>query len=747
MTARKFTPTYKRGPAPVAGEVELATPPELGEEIEQKSWQKWLPAIMIIAIVVLIAIMLVSGVRQFNPMFMMMPAMFIIMGIGYLSTMGSQSKSAPELDAERKNYTRYLTNLRPRVAKSAAQQVDYWSYHASNPADLSGLVGKTRQWSRQPSHDLFCAARIGTGTVPADDKLLRPASLDADSANTPVQTLAGPNAAPQPYLEPVAHMWLIKFIRAHGLIHDCPKVVNLRTHGTISFGGDPAKSADLLRAMVCHLALFHAPDDLQIRVLTDDPDDPDWAWLKWLPHTHHPTLDGPSGRRRLIFPNDDSHIADLAARAPHAAGATPTGPYHLILNLTGQTTYPREGRAGVTYITLGKTRASYQVRVDLNGEVYHREPQATRADGGSRRWELLGTADALAPSDATRIARRLAGWSTTTTQVLGPVRTPTHADTRWHTMLGVDTIEELTPDRWLIPIPDDSPDRLRFPIGHTQKTGEVCYIDIKEGSDGGNGPHGMLIGTTGSGKSELLKTLLLSAVSTHPPTQLNLLLADFKGGTTFQGMENVPHVTAIITNLRSESNLVERMEDAVRGEIDRREELLAAAAIKLRQSVGDIRAYERFRAAGAPLEPIPALFIVLDEFAEMLKKHHEFNDLFQSVVAVGRGLRIHLLLATQALENVNLQKIETNLSYRIALRTANVHESKQVIDTPEAAYINNNEPGVGYIRFNKAEDPVKFIGARTDLPYQPTDHLVTEINADRPPSTAPRPQSIVAFRG
>ncbi|QFS94580.1 ESX-1 secretion system protein EccCa1 (plasmid) [Mycobacterium sp. THAF192] len=739
MTARKFTPTYKAGPEAVAGEVEIQTPPELGEEIEAKGWRKWLPAILIVTIVVLFGIMIVSGVRQFNPMFMMMPAMMIIMGIGFLTQTGSQSKSPAELDAERKTYTRYLTNLRPRVAKSAKQQVSYWAYHAPHPQDLSGLVGGTRQWSRQPSHDLFGAARIGIGSVPAADKLLQTGSLDSAASST----LVGPQAAPQPYLEPVSHMWLIKFIRAHGLIHDCPKVVALKTHGTVSIGGDPTQAANLLRAMVCHLALFHAPDDLQIRVLTDNPSDPDWAWLKWLPHTHHPTLDGPSGRRRLIFPNDDAHIADLAARGPHAGTSAASGPYHLILNLTGETTYPREGRAGVTYITLGQTRASYLLRADADGQVHHRAPQAT-----PRRWELLGTADTLPAADAARIARRLAAWSTTSAEVVGPVRTPTRSDTRWHTLVGVSAIEDVVPHRWHEPIPDGSQDRLRFPFGHKVKTGEVCYVDIKEGAEGGHGPHGMLIGTTGSGKSEFLKTMLLSAVATHSPAQLNLLLCDFKGGTTFQGMEHLPHTTAIITNLAGADELVLRMEDVLRGEIIRREELLADAATRLRQAVPDVKTYEKYREMGAPLEPLPALFIVLDEFAEMLKKHPEFNDLFQSIVAVGRGLRIHLLLATQSLENVNLQKIEPNLAYRIALRTASPHESKQVIDTPEAAYINNNEAGVGYIRYNKSEDPVKFLAARTDLPYEEPTHRPSAAQPKRGPAApTTAAQGIVAFRG
>jgi type VII secretion protein EccCa len=742
MTARKFTPKYPAGPQPVANEVELATPPELGEEIEQKGWHKYLPALMIGAIVLLIGIMIYSGVRAFSPLYMMMPAFFIIMGIGYLTNMGSQSKSVPELDARRKVFLRYLTGLRPRVAASAAQQIHYWSYHAPNPADLSGLVGGTRQWSRQSRHDLFCAARIGTGAVPADDKLLQPAALDSKPMSAAAPALVGPSAAPQPYLEPVTHVWLVKFVRTHGLIHDCPKVINLRTHPTVSIGGDPARAAGLLRAMICHLALFHAPEDLQIRVVTANAADPDWTWLKWLPHIHHPSLEGPSGKVRLIYPDDDSAIgSELSSRSPHAsATANPAGPYHLVINLTGQTTYPQDGKAGVTYITLGQTRASYQIKVDDDGTVYDRQP---KGPAKARQWQLLGDADNLEQTDATRIARRLAGWTTSGDQVAAPVPTPTRIDTHWHCLIGARTVEEITSQRWQ-PMPDISPNRLRFPVGHLH-TGEVCYVDIKEGSDGGNGPHGMLIGMTGSGKSQFLTTLLLSAVSTHHPSQLNLLCTDFKGGTTFQGMENLPHVAAIVTNLEGDASLVERMDDAIRGEIERREEIINAAARSLGRSVPDVREYERLREAGYPLEPMPALFIVVDEFAMLLNAHPEFNDLFQAVCTVGRGLRIHFLLATQTLENCNLTKISPNTHYRIALRTASPTESKQVIDTPEAAYIESTEPGTGYIRFTRNEDPQKFRAARTDLAYAPSDFTAPA----PPPSPAAEPiiHRVRAFTG
>ena len=175
---------------------------------------------------------------------------------------GGGGKKVPEINADRKEYLRYLAGLRPRVTSSATAQVAFFSYHAPHPDDLLSIIGTPRQWSRPANADFYAATRIGIGDQPAVDRLMKP-SVGGE--------LAGPSAAPQPYLEPVANMWVVKFLRTHGLIHDCPKLVQLRTFPTIAVGGDPAGAAGLLTAMICHLAVFHPPDLMAIRVLTETP--------------------------------------------------------------------------------------------------------------------------------------------------------------------------------------------------------------------------------------------------------------------------------------------------------------------------------------------------------------------------------------------------------------------------------------------------------------------------------------------
>ena len=170
-------------------------------------------------------------------------------------------------------------------------------------------------------------------------------------------------------------------------------------------------------------------------------------------------------------------------------------------------------------------------------------------------------------------------------------------------------------------------DRLRVPFGVSAE-GEPVELDIKEAAQEGMGPHGLCVGATGSGKSELLRTLVLGLITTHSSEALNLVLVDFKGGATFAGLAAAPHVAAVITNLADDLSLVDRMQDALAGEMQRRQEKLRAAG-----NLANVTEYERARENGAPLEPLPTLFVVVDEFSELLSQKPDFAELF---VAIGR---------------------------------------------------------------------------------------------------------------
>lgn len=708
MTTKKFTPTVKRGPRLTPGEISVAPPEDLGVEIPPSGVQKVLPYVMAGGMLGMIAIMVFTGVRQLSPYMLMMPLMMIMATVGFMAGGGPSGKKVPEINADRREYLRYLGGLRTRVTSSANAQVTFFGYHAPHPDDLLSLIGTQRQWSRPANADFFAATRIGIGSEPAVDRLLKPA-LGGE--------LAGPDAAPQPHLEPVSHMWVLKFLRTHGLIHECPKLIQLRTFPTIAVGGDAERAAGLLRAMICHLAVFHPPDLLQMRVLTDNPEDPEWSFVKWLPHIQHQTDIDAAGPTRMIFTRPDG-LSDLTARGPHTPDAAAGGPYVVVIDLTGGTAgFPVDGRAGVTVVTKGNHRSAYRIRLNEDGTAEDRLPNQTFR-------QVTSVTDWISPEQANRIARKLAGWSITGTIIDKTTRVQKKVSTEWHQLVGARSVEEVMPSRWRM-FTDADRDRLRVPFGHELKTGDIMYLDIKEGAEFGAGPHGMLIGTTGSGKSEFLRTLILSLAATHHPNQVNLLLTDFKGGSTFLGMERLPHTAAVVTNMEEEAELVSRMGEVLTGELDRRQSILRQAGMQVGAAgaLSGVAEYEKYRERGADLPPLPTLFVVVDEFAELLQNHPDFIALFDRICRVGRSLRVHLLLATQSLNTggVRIDKLEPNLTYRIALRTTSSAESKSVIGTPEAQYITNKESGVGFLRVGM-EDPVKFKSCYTGTVYVPTVH-------------------------
>ncbi len=302
----------------------------------------------------------------------------------------------------------------------------------------------------------------------------------------------------------------------------------------------------------------------------------------------------------------------------------------------------------------------------------------------------LGRPDVAGPASAEALARDLARFRPVAADAVGE---PLSADIELTALLDIPDLHTVDlAAQWARATAGE---RLAIPLG-VGPDGAPVVLDLKESAQGGMGPHGLLIGATGSGKSELLRTLVLGLALTHSSETLNFVLTDFKGGATFLGLDRLPHTSAVITNLQDESELVERMQDALHGELVRRQELLRAAG-----NYSSLLEYETARANGVPLAPMPSLLVVVDEFSELLASHREFMDLFVMIGRLGRSLGVHLLLASQRLDEGRMTQLESHLSYRIGLRTFSAMESRGVLGVPDA-YQLPNEPGNGYLKSDTA---------------------------------------------
>jgi S-DNA-T family DNA segregation ATPase FtsK/SpoIIIE len=542
-------------------------------------------------------------------------------------------------------------------------------------------VAQGRAWERRRTDDDFGHARVGHGP----QRLATP--------------LRAPQTAPLEDLDPVSSASLRQFIRTYMTVPDLPVALSLKAFASVSVSGDRDLTVPLVRALIAQLTTFHAPEDLKIALCLSDNSRQTWDWTKWLPHTQ--ALPGNSdavGPARLMA-GDLGTLGellgnDLSTRPAFGAGrsAGHDNP-HLLVVVDGGRTFgdttlaPISGLHGVTIIDLAGPEPAaiprpHQGRLHVTGD----RMGLVVGEGKDRHLEFLGHPDTMDAATAEALARRLAGaYQGAPTASASPMS----ANFGLPELLGIGDPDELDVARtW---VPRSARDRLRIPIG-LDPDGRPLEMDLKEAAEDGMGPHGLVIGATGSGKSELLRTLVAGLVATHSSQTLNLALVDFKGGATFAGMAGLPHVCAVITNLSEELTLVDRMADAINGEVLRRQELL-----REKGNYASVRDYERARERGADLEPLPALLVIIDEFSELLSNRPELIDLFVMIGRLGRSLAIHLLLASQRLEEGRLRGLDAHLSYRVGLRTFSAAESRAVLGVPDAYHLPS-VPGSAYLK-------------------------------------------------
>ncbi len=642
---------------------------------------------------------------------------------------------------ERERYLAYLEDIRHQLSGVAARQREAAAWCFPDLAWIWSLVARReRLWERRPSDDDFLSVRIGRGTVPLGCRVrLEP---------------GGPLAQHDPELLAAAQ----HLVEDAARLPDMPLVVPLRRSGVVAVTGAHERARPLLCSLLVQLAAFHAPDELQIIAAFPPAARAAWDWLKWLPHIREPAPDHGSAAATLPacrLAETPAQLADLLERhlqprlaqlARHADAPPPGGIMprtqgaepRLLVVLDGysprgelarlplvQELLERAGDVGVTVLCLAQGRAAepsqLQVRIELDDDVLSLQEAVA---GGQRFDGIAPEQGGLAFCEA--VARLLAPLRLERSGATAPL--PSRL--RLLDLLGIRDVNPMLTWR------QRSRDALlRVPIGQCPG-GDVALLDLKEAADGGMGPHGLIIGATGAGKSELLRTIVTGLAIGHPPELLSFVLVDFKGGAAFAALAPLPHSAGMITNLQDDLTMVDRMRAALQGEMERRQRLLRQA--------GNLDGIKRYRAAARSdpsLPPMPYLLVIVDEFGELLTHRPEFLDLFVAVGRLGRSLGIHLLLASQRLDESRIRGLEGYLRYRICLRTFSAAESVAVLGNSDA-YLLPAMPGSAllqvdteiYLRFKSAlvslEQPKTPPGASAPvlLPFEPAP-------PQRPPGT------------
>ncbi len=502
--------------------------------------------------------------------------------------------------------------------------------------------GDPRLWERRPRHDDFLRIAAGLGimatSAPGDDRGALPVEVD----------LAAP----------------------------------------IGIVGPRPRALALARSLVMQLATHHGPADVAISAWTTDP--LSWQWLRWLPH-----VDAPAG----VLYEHDAIVDAVAARA-----STKTPASIVVLDADGVPPRWRNAwRAMHDTAAPGATSSAIVIASNRRGlpeqcvVVIELDERGGRVDGPTAGPHVeLDRVWTLAP----RVAEDLAA-------ALAPLHDPDVARRDRALVTSVSLLSLLVPgDGARDPVPlrevvlarwQQSRAAARFaaPIG----VAELGALELDLVADG---PHGLVAGTTGSGKSELLRSLVMSFAASVDAEHVAFVLVDYKGGSAFDGLGSLPHVVAVVTDLDAAG--ATRAVQGLEAEVHRRERVLRETG------TADIAALHRVIADGEAHTPIPRLVIVVDEFATLAQELPAFVDALVDIAQRGRSLGVHLLLATQRPSGAVKDSIRTNTNLRIALRVLDATDSRDVIGTDDAASLARGVRGRAFIRLG-ADDVRAFQAA------------------------------------
>ncbi|MGQ4383729.1 type VII secretion protein EccCb [Streptomyces sp. SAS_270] len=669
----------------------IEPPPNLPEGSSGRAATALLPMAGVMSSVVMMTV-----IR--NSQFAGLGAIVLVVALlgGVALFLSQRGKAARTRRTQRERYLEYVEEQREQLGELERELRDSARLLNPPPLALYDVVrDPARLWERRRTDADFLRVRLGVGDVPVQELVVGQSSV------------GGVLTPPDPFMLNEARALQHRFSTAP----DIPLTAGLDRAGNVSIVGDRDGVLNIARALLIQAAVTHAPDDAAFALAVPGDELAQWEWAKWLPHVLDPQQqgqDGPAAARRIapdLAQLAAQSAADLRRRASYAAEVRRGLADRNALQLTDRllvihdahgeaaAELPRPDQAvslpdmGITVLHLLQQQIhepdQVSVRITVDGEKVTVEDLRTPEAPPGR-----GTADTVSVPGAEGLARLLAPLRLSAesaaegTPVAGPVDFPG--------LLGIDDPAALDLARlWAR---RGERDFLRVPIGLSDRH-EPVLLDLKESAELGMGPHGLCVGATGSGKSELLRTLVLALVATHAPEDLAMVLVDYKGGATFAPFTQLPHVAGVITNLENQAGLVERVHTSLAGEVTRRQQVLKDAG-----NVADIGHYAALRATARPdLEPLPHLFVVIDEFGELLTAKPDFIDLFLSIGRIGRSIGVHLLLSSQRIESGKLKGLDTYLSYRLGLRTFSADESRTVLDTMDAFHLPPL-PGFGYLK-------------------------------------------------
>lgn len=690
---KKKYPVYRRTPRMIyelpEDDVQLAFPAQEGEDNNRGLLLIIMPPLVMLLLMGLIAILQPRGIFMIISI-----AMFSMTLITSTTQYFKDRKRFKEREEKRRRlYLSYLETKREELHEKAEQQKHVLQFHFPSFERMKYLTREIsdRIWERTPESKDFMEFRIGTGTVPASFKLN---VNSTEMSNRETDDLIEQSQIMENAYKELKHL---------------PIAVNL-SGGAMGLIGKESAVKKELHQIVGQLSFFHSYHDLRFVFIFQEKDYSRWEWMKYLPHFQLPN----SFAKGLIY-NEQSRdqllsslyellrerdlepekekirfsphfvfiVADQQLIAEHVIleyleGEHPDLGFSVIFAAEAKESFANNIHTLVRYINeeegdiLIKDQKAVQIPFRLDEHVRENNEQYART---------LRTLD------------HQTGMSNSIPEMVSFLQMFKAADA-----------EELEiGNRWLT---RESSKSLAVPIGLKGKD-DLVELNLHEKA---HGPHGLLAGTTGSGKSEFLQTYILSLAVNFHPHEVAFLLIDYKGGGMAQPFKNMPHLLGTITNIEGSKNFSARALASIRSELKRRQRLFDQYQVNHINDYTDL--YKKNKAD----KPLPHLFLISDEFAELKSEEPEFIRELVSAARIGRSLGVHLILATQKPGGVIDNQIWSNSRFKVALKVQDANDSREIIKNSDAAAITVT--GRGYLQVGNNEVYELFQSAWSGAPYE-----------------------------
>ncbi len=685
-------PHYKRSPRLIkrvpTDKIAINRPVEKGKKEKANLIQLIVPPIIMLGVTVAVSIVMKRG------LFVIISAISTVMSI-VLSVIRyiKQRKESREYEEKRKEmYDQYLLSVRKQLYRAKEKEIEAWEYNYPDIEAIEKMINgyHSRIYERSVSDSDFLTLSVGTATEPV---------------SFPITMQSKEMELEKDELEEEA----LSIKRGFEHIENKPVVIDLK-QAHLGLVGEKDIIHEQLKILVAQLTFFHSYHELEIINIFNDKYNDDFKWMNWYPHLqiHSINVYGCVNNERMrdhVLGSMHRIIKDRKLKQDENRKDNRFLPHYifiiddprLIADHAIMEYLDKEGdNLGFSIIYTTHMRANLPENIKTILQLNHSDGGVLLLNNGEMVDKKIKLQRAGAV-DFEQMARNLSVLIHEKGIISQIPESITFFD-----MYHVEKPEELRiEERWS---KNQSYKSLAVPLG-VRGMEDYLYLNLHEKA---HGPHGLVAGTTGSGKSEIVQSYILSLAVNFHPHEVGFLLIDYKGGGMAGLFKKLPHLLGTITNLDGSESM--RAMASIKSELSRRQKIFG------QNNVNHINDYNKLFKLGEVEEPLPHLFLISDEFAELKKEQPEFMTELVSAARIGRSLGIHLILATQKPSGVVDDQIWTNSRFKLALKVQNEADSKEIIKTPDAAFIT--QPGRAYLQVGNNEIYELFQSAWSGAAYQ-----------------------------